>query len=65
MINILFSAINELTNNKPDIFEYVPLDESGKKLFEIDEKLVMVILIGLCWIIMAQLFLKIKVILML
>ena len=30
--NILFSAINELTNNKPDIFfEYMPLDESGKK----------------------------------
>ena len=30
--NILFSAINELKNNKPDIFfEYMPLDESGKK----------------------------------
>ena len=30
--NILFSAINELTNNKPDIFfEYMPLDELGKK----------------------------------
>ena len=30
--NILFSAINELKNNKPDIFfEYMPLNESGKK----------------------------------
>ena len=30
--NILFSAINELKNNKPDIFfEYMPLDELGKK----------------------------------
>ena len=30
--NILFSAINELKNNKPDIFfEYMLLDESGKK----------------------------------
>ena len=30
--NILFSAINELKNNKPDIFfEYKALDESGKK----------------------------------
>lgn len=30
--NILFSAINELNNNKPDIFfEFMPLDESGKK----------------------------------
>jgi FkbM family methyltransferase len=29
--NILFSAINELTNNKPDIFfEYMPLNESSK-----------------------------------
>jgi len=29
--NILFSAINELKNNKPDIFfEYMPLNESGK-----------------------------------
>lgn len=32
--NILFSAINELKNNKPDIFfEYMPLDESGKKKY--------------------------------
>jgi len=30
--NILFSGINELINNKPDIFfEYMPLDASGKK----------------------------------
>lgn len=30
--NILFSAINELKINKPDIFfEYMPLDELGKK----------------------------------
>lgn len=30
--NILFSALNELKNNKPDIFfEYMPLDELGKK----------------------------------
>jgi FkbM family methyltransferase len=30
--SILFSAINELTNNKPDIFfEYLSLDELGKK----------------------------------
>ena len=30
--NILFSAINELKNNKPDIFfEYMPLNELGKK----------------------------------
>tara|TARA_B100001175_G_C19363774_1_gene568387 strand:- start:95 stop:931 length:837 start_codon:yes stop_codon:yes gene_type:complete len=30
--NILFSAINELTNNKPDIFfEYLSLNELGKK----------------------------------
>ena len=30
--NILFSAINELKNNKPDIFfEYMPLDDLGKK----------------------------------
>ena len=32
--NILFSAINEITKNKPDIFfEYDPLDESGKKSY--------------------------------
>jgi FkbM family methyltransferase len=32
--NILFSAINEITKNKPDIFfEYMPLDESGKKSY--------------------------------
>ena len=32
--NILFSAINELTNNKPDIFfEFMPLNESGKKSY--------------------------------
>ena len=30
--NILFSAINELKNNKPDIFfEYMPIDELSKK----------------------------------
>tara|TARA_B100000965_G_scaffold142347_1_gene118550 strand:+ start:1678 stop:2508 length:831 start_codon:yes stop_codon:yes gene_type:complete len=39
--NVLFSAINEIINNKPDIFfEYMPLDELGKKnYFRLIEKL--------------------------